>query len=225
VVGIHRAGEAFDNRVSKPGRPRQYVMNWKTTSTILNRLCAGSDDEAWTQLAARFRRPLVSFAQDVGVSATDAEDVAQETLTALVSGLRAGKYDRSKGRLSDWLFGIAWRQAMNARRRAVRRRQGQLQKGENTDLLSLAAAEENLTRVWETHWERAMLNECLRIAEREFEPATFHAFQMVVGLGRAPGVVATDLGITVKSVYNAKHRVIKRIRELRTQLEEAVEVT
>lgn len=224
--GLGTAGieQKPEQSVRSRHRRHQYMMDWKTTSTILDRLSTGSDD-AWGMLASRFRRPLVAFAKDVGLADADAEDVAQETLTALVTGLRTGKYDRAKGRLSTWLFGIAWRQAMNARRGLGRRRDARLMPGDNTDLLSRTPDEAEVTQLWETHWERAILDECLGKVEHEFEPVTFRAFQMVVGLGRPPAAVAADLGVSVRSVYNAKHRVIKRIRALRAQLEEVIEGT
>jgi DNA-directed RNA polymerase specialized sigma24 family protein len=64
------------------------------------------------------------------------------------------------------------------------------------------------------------MRECLERASREFEPQTFRALELAVqGTGSATEV-AQELGVPVKTVYNAKHRVLKRIRELREQLEE-----
>ena len=59
-------------------------------------------------------------------------------------------------------------------------------------------------------------------AKVEFEPETFRAFEMSVRDERAPADVAAALSITLKSVYNAKHRVLKRIRELRETLDSNV---
>jgi DNA-directed RNA polymerase specialized sigma24 family protein len=39
---------------------------------------------------------------------------------------------------------------------------------------------------------------------------------LVIRDERPPAQVADELGLSLKSVYNAKHRVLKRIRELRS---------
>ena len=83
-------------------------MDWITTSTILEGLKEFEGGDAWERLVERFRRPIVSFIRDLGLAESDAEDVAQETLIAFAEAYREGKYDPAKGRLSHWLFGIAW---------------------------------------------------------------------------------------------------------------------
>jgi DNA-directed RNA polymerase specialized sigma24 family protein len=45
------------------------------------------------------------------------------------------------------------------------------------------------------------------------------AFELVVRDDRTPRQAAHQTGLTVRAVYNAKHRILKRIRELRTMLE------
>lgn len=75
------------------------------------------------------------------------------------------------------------------------------------------------TLPWEEEWERALLDQCLDRVRREVEPGTHAAFEAVVRLGLSAGDAARDLGVPVTVVYNAKHRVLTRIRELREQFE------
>ena len=42
---------------------------------------------------------------------------------------------------------------------------------------------------------------------------------MVVRDDRSPDEAAAALGLSIKSVYNAKHRILKRIRQLRAEYE------
>ncbi len=148
----------------------------------------------------------------MGLDRSDADDVAQETLLAFAGRYRNGDYDRSKGRLSHWLFGIAYRQALNARRRLARR-EAQFPRG--TASLSAFPDKRIVVQVWEERWDDAILRECLKRIRWEVEPTTLRAFERVVRDQRTPTETAMELGITVKSVYNAKHRILKRIRELR----------
>lgn len=45
------------------------------------------------------------------------------------------------------------------------------------------------------------------------------AFELSVRGDGKPAAVAEELGVSVKSVYNARHRILKRLRELREELE------
>lgn len=182
---------------------------WQTTATVLERLRDYGNREAWGDFADRFRRPIVSFARGMGLSGADAEDAAQETLLAFAEAYRKGTYDPAKGRLSRFLFGIAYRQALHARRR----RHAQVESAVWAELPD----EQTASGVWDSEWERILLDRCLEQVRSEFEPQTFRAFELTVREDRPPGEAAEVLGVPLKTVYNAKHRILKRIRELRSE--------
>jgi RNA polymerase sigma-70 factor (ECF subfamily) len=191
--------------------------DWITTSTLLHRLRDFRDD-AWRTFVLRFRRPVASFAVDLGVPRDDAEDVAQEALLDFARAFREGKYDRDRGRLSAWLFGIAYHRAARLRRRRSR------EPGIEPEEAAAQVPDERwASTVWDRRWQAHVLAECVRQARREFAPETFRAFDLVVVRGRSPAEAAGELGIPVKAVYNAKHRVLKRVRELGAALESVPE--
>jgi RNA polymerase sigma-70 factor (ECF subfamily) len=192
-------------------------MAWLTTASVLQNLRDFQNRDAWDTFAERFRQPVVSFARSLGLAAADAEDVAQETLIAFAEAYRRGQYDPAKGRLSRFLFGIAYRQALRGRR--VSGGAGAAGKVNNpgTDFWSQVPDEQAASGIWDTEWEQALLERCLSQARQEFEPQTFRAFELVVRDERSPDEAAAELGLSVKSVYNAKHRILKRIRELRAE--------
>ena len=191
----------------------QPLMAWLTTATVLQNLRDFDNREAWSSFADRFRQPVVSFARSMGLSQADAEDAAQETLLAFAEAYRRGQYDPAKGRLSKFLFGIAYRQALRARR------VGAQVAPVGTTIWSQVPDEQDASGIWDTEWERGLLDECLQQVRTEFEPVTFRAFELTVREGMDPAETAAELGVPVKSVYNAKHRILKRIRELRGQYE------
>ncbi|MGD2108253.1 MAG: RNA polymerase sigma factor [Phycisphaerae bacterium] len=195
-------------------------MDWVTTSTILGDLRNFENRAAWVRFVNRFRKPVVRFACRIGVPEWEAEDVAQETLVAFANAYRGGSYDRGKGRLSGWLFGIAYNQILRHRRAANRLPH----KGESSFLRNVPD-EASASTLWDHEWEQSLLQNCLERASCEFESTTFRAFEMVVRDDRPPGETAELLGIPIKAVYNAKHRVLKRVRELRSEYEEMMEKT
>lgn len=191
---------------------------WITTSTVLARLADFDDRGAWERFVERFRRPIEAFAERQGLGPAEREDAAQETLLAFADAYRRGEYARAKGRLSSWLFGIAWRRIDHARRRA-RVRSGEVALGGEGEP-SWSAVEGATSPEWEETWERAMLEHCLRQARKEVQPATFRAFEMLVLEGRSIEDTVAELGVTRNAVAIAKHRVSERLRELVAECDE-----
>ena len=196
-------------------------MDWITTSTILEDLADYAKQDAWTRFGERFRDPIERFARQMGLSHADAEEAAQETLLAFAESYRGGRYDREKGRLSQWLFGIAFRQAL-ATRRSVMRREKVTSQAQDSSFWRNVPDQNSAGRLWEQQWEEAVVELCLRRVRQEVEPATMRAFEAVVCQGQTAAVAARTLGVPVKAVYNAKYTVLKRMRQLRTDLEATV---
>ena len=113
-------------------------MEWVTTSTIIHDLRDLSNQTAWRSFVDRFHRPIVRFVTRMGFNGEDAEDVTQETLAAFADSLREGRYDRERGKLRTWLFGIAYNKGLDQKRKA--RRQNRLIDGD-AELALLGACE------------------------------------------------------------------------------------
>lgn len=194
------------------------MVDWITTSTVLHDLRDFSNRAAWDRFVARFRVPVLRFARSVGLSENDAEDVAQEALATFAQRYQEGHYDRDRGRLSQWLFGITYHKALDHRRKAAR---GPSSGSSAFDALSglHLPDEAALTASWDQEWEQALLEQCLEQVRREVEPNTFRAFDLTVRENMDAAAAAELLGVNIKLVYNAKHRILKRIRELRGELE------
>ena len=66
-------------------------------------------------------------------------------------------------------------------------------------------------------WEREQYLDRVRRAVRsiagEFEPVTLEAFRLHVLAGRSVGEAAEHLGLSKDSVYQAKSRILRRLRE------------
>ena len=188
-------------------------MEWSTSTRILERLRASATGSTWDWFLGWFRTAVVSMARSMGLRAPDAEDVAQETLMAFTKGFRGGQYHRSRGRLSKWLFGIAMRQVRNARRR-VARREVLIPARDSASFWSVLPDKTSGGALQEGEGPQAVLESCLARVRSEVQSTTFQAFRMIVYDERTPVETSVALGITVKAVYNAKHRVLRRVREL-----------
>ncbi|MDY7107565.1 MAG: RNA polymerase sigma factor [Planctomycetota bacterium] len=192
-------------------------MRWITTTILLENL-RNADEAAWEQFVVRFRAPIVGFARGLGLAVDEAEDVAQETLMDFVRAYRRGQYHREKGRLSAWLFGIAHRRVRNAWRKQGRDPRPVAGR-DRTAFWANLPDDEAARRSWDMCWEQAVVEHCLRQVGSEVEPSTIRAFELFAIEGRPAAAVAEELGMSENAVFIAKHRVIKRILELREQME------
>ncbi len=189
-----------------------------TTTALLDGLHAPNNRDAWGEFDRRYRPILVAFLHRMGLHDADSADVAQETLAAFVQEYRAGKYDRAKGRLRSWLIGIARCRLADARRARGRRRE---YRGESAivDLHDDAAAEQ----AWEAEERRIVFDQAiaeLRETTR-LHPRTIEAFECVVLRGEAVDAVAARLELTPQEIYNAKNRVVDKLREILARYDDA----
>jgi RNA polymerase sigma-70 factor (ECF subfamily) len=198
-------------------------MEWNTTSTVLEKLRDYDEKTAWELLDRHFQGALVQFGARMGLTPADSQDAAQETLIAFAQAYREGNYDKEKGRLKHWLFGIAKRQCLKVRHKLSRQRErGQIEQREDSQPLEQIAAEgDALASLWEEEWRRMVYARALECVRTEVTPETFEIFQQVVFQGRSNDEVAASFGVDRAKVYDAKYRVTRRLAQLAGEYEDA----
>mgnify|MGYP002632509153 CR=1 FL=1 len=191
-------------------------MRTNHPSRLLADLACEASGTAWAELDLRYRSALIGFAERLGASRVDAEEITQDSFAAFVGACRMGRYDPTAGSLSGWLFALVRdRVRQNWRRNAVRN----VARGES----ALAEVEDDahLSEVWDAEWRGAILREGLRRLREEsgLAPRSLAAFEGVALEGRDAGVLASELGMTVNAVYQAKFRALERLRVIVVALE------
>lgn len=193
----------------------------KTTSSLLSALMESQDQSAWSELDARYRPVIMGLARKLGLSHTDAEDAAQEVLARLVAAYRDGKYDRERGRLRSWIVTIARNCIMDAHRARAARG---VRRGES--ILAAIPSEDEFDRLWDEEHRTSIFDRALSEfrATTRMDERTLRAFEEVGLRGRPAAEVAAELGLTLDSVYSAKSRCTKELREIVTRLTSACEL-
>lgn len=197
------------------------IAKTTTTTALLEGLRDPSNETVWRDFDVRYRGVLLAFARRLGLNDSEADEVAQETLTRFLEEYSAGKYDRSRGRLRSWLIGIAKYRVADVKRVRARRREYH---GESV-LLELPN-EKRLTEIWDTELEEAILCEAMSDLGRSgrFKPQTVQAFRRMVIDQVPPRKVAEEFDLTLQAVYMAKHRCLGKLKELVASLKAAYEV-
>lgn len=189
-----------------------------TSSSLLEGLRDPRNGSAWDRAIGGFRPLLIGYFRRVGVGESDAEDVAQATLLEFARGYAAG-FDRSRGRLRQWLFGIARNQLANFRRRERRQPHGPGWDSRSTAFLDRQPGSAEMEDGWDREWRSFVIGSCLAQIAEELEPTTLEAFRLYALCEIPTSQVASELSMTENAVYCAKRRVLARLRELVNEME------
>ena len=190
----------------------------RTTSTLLAALHDPANDEVWSEFDHRYRPILQAVAGRMGLDEADAEEAAQETMVQFVRDYRRGRYDRSKGRLRFWIHGILRNRILD-----LLRKKQNLRGTRGESVLGLLEDEDELKKLWDAECRQKILADALVILQEttDVQPSTVEAFRLYALEERPPKEVAERLGINVRSVYLAKHRCAKGLKEIVEQLTSA----
>jgi RNA polymerase sigma-70 factor (ECF subfamily) len=177
-----------------------------TPASLLLRLQVRTDQEAWRRFVRLYAPLLYAWARRLGFSPDDATDRVQDTFLLLAVKLPEFEYD-DRGRFRGWLWTVFLNRCREARRRG--------------DVLSTAtytpmdqlAGNDTIAESVEAEFRGQLVRSSLELMRAEFPETTWQAFWRYVALGEAPAEVAGDLGVSVDLVYQAKTRVLRRLRQ------------
>jgi RNA polymerase sigma-70 factor (ECF subfamily) len=194
-------------------------MKTITNTSLLNGLRDPDNDRVWSDFYARYQPMLIAFGKRLGLNEHDAQDAAQDTLMNFASSYREGAYDRDKGRLRTWLFGIAAHKV-----RDVQRKRGKqlvvVDNPESTRFLNKVPDEHHMSEIWEAQWAQSVLHQAMEEVRQQVKPQTMQAFELFAVQGLPAEKVAKQLGMTENAVWIAKNRVLTRLRKAQEFLEE-----
>ena len=188
-----------------------------TSLTLLGRL-KGNEPDAWERLL-RLYGPLVLFwGRRAGLNEPDAADLLQDVLKSVSGAIAQFERDRTQGTFRGWLWTIA-RNKLRDRARIATRQPVALGGSDAQQMLQQVPEIEPDSSP-DAEPSRALLNRALELVKSEFEPRTWEAFWRTTVDDRTPQDVAAELGIGLASVYQARSRVL---RKLRVELGELIE--
>lgn len=181
-----------------------------THLTFLLRLRDRADKLSWAEFHERYGQLLYRYARARGAKHPDAEDIVQEVEMYLFKALDGFEYDARKGRFRAYLRSAVVH-AMG-RRADKQSRQPMALDPHAFDYLR-GEDDANSDEKWEREWQLHRLRWAMRSIAHEFSPQTLRAFELHVLAGESVDATAESVGIGKASVYQAKSRVLKRLRE------------
>jgi RNA polymerase sigma-70 factor (ECF subfamily) len=177
-----------------------------TSVSLLERLRGRASKPSWERFVRLYTPLLYFWVRRLNLQEQDAADLVQDVLTTLVEKLPEFEYDPSKS-FRAWLRAVT----LNRWRNHQRRRPA-ASLGDDAEELAGHAAEA-MDTLAETEYRDYLVGRALRLMRAEFETQTWKVFWEHVALGRPSADVAREFGISVESVYAAKSRILRRLRQ------------
>ncbi|MCP4590927.1 MAG: sigma-70 family RNA polymerase sigma factor [bacterium] len=193
-----------------------WAAMFTTVSELISRLPSADDDEAWEVFNAQYSPMLKRFFSGFGTSGDLARDMTQDTIEKAVNGLRSGAYLRDRGRLRDWMSGIAKNVLREHWRKAQRGGGGPVQAKtmfwesctDPTAEGAMRAADDRFDELW----VRARLAALIRHALGSFSRRDLRCYFLIEVHRRPIAQVAQRLGMSVSAVYNRRRAVASWFR-------------
>lgn len=190
----------------------------ETRDSLIRRLPNVSDVEAWELFVEIYEPLLFRLATGRGMQHADAEDFVQEVLVAVTKGIDGWVADPDRGPFRAWLFRIAMNLAVNFLTRRKHQRLGTGDSGV-ARLLEAQPAGDSSAEFLEEYRRELFRWAADRVRQQVSEPQWVAFWQTSVD-NRPMADVARELNMSVGSVYIARCRVTRRIREMIQQHEE-----
>lgn len=190
--------------------PSEPPANRSATSLSLLDRARANDPEAWRRLVHLYGPLVLHWGRRAGLSAEDAADLAQDVFRSVAVALPRFHHDQPGDTFRGWLHTIT----RNAIRDQLRR--------EHPAAVGGTDAANRLARIPDPgpddstdtpELRRDLIGRALGLVRPEFEERTWAAFWRTAVEGETPVAVAAELGLKPTSVYQARTRVLRRLRE------------
>jgi RNA polymerase sigma-70 factor (ECF subfamily) len=184
-----------------------------TRISLIERVANPDDQEAWSEFFSIYEPVLISYvrshSQCRGMGGADVDDLVQTVLIKLFRKLPEFNLDRSRGRFRTYLYQVTSNAIIDHLR--SRRRQPRTP-GEIPE-----PPPERPDNGWDETYRAALLNRAAAEVKEQVYPRNpnqWTSFEEQCLKGRPAKEVASELGISVDSVYQNSSRLMKRVQEL-----------
>ncbi|HSG70851.1 MAG TPA: sigma-70 family RNA polymerase sigma factor [Planctomycetaceae bacterium] len=190
----------------------------ETRESLLVQVRSPANREAWDQFASIYRPVIYRLARRKGLQDADAQDLAQQVLIAVASAIERWEKSDESVKFHHWLRRVARNAIVNALSRQPHDRAAGGSSAHELLSEQPGADPESETLI-ELEYRRELYLRAARIVSADVEPETWRAFEMTVIEGRTIDDAAHTLNKSVGTIYAARSRIMRRLREAVQELE------
>jgi RNA polymerase sigma-70 factor (ECF subfamily) len=179
------------------------------------------DDDAWRQVCRLYAPVVETWGRQRGVPQHDLGDVRQDVFLAAAAGIADFQRQREGQTFRGWLYGITHFKVLDYWRRRAKQphaaggSDAQQMLRELPEEISAEASGDALAADRSGVYRRA-----LELVRGEFTDQSWQAFWKTAIEEQSAAEVGAELGMKPGAVYVAKSRVLKRLRETLSGLED-----
>ena len=184
-----------------------------TSASLIQRIKDPSDRRAWEEFEHLYRPVIFRIARAKGLQYADAFDLVQQVLQSVAFAI--GKYEKNErgAPFRNWLGRVT----RNAILKALSRRPRDVALGGSKmlDVFSeIPHPDEMTAALIQLEYRRELFRLAAEKIRNEVQPATWLAFEMTTVNGQTIDKAARTLGLSMGSVYAARSRVMRRIKQI-----------
>ena len=183
-----------------------------TQPSLLVRIRAGKDTEAWAHFVKAYAPAVYGFLQKQGLQGADAADLTQDVMVSVASAIKSFDYQPKNGRFRGWLFTVVQNKLRNFWRAGAKR---PVAKGDTQSMRLLGEQPDergDITAAWDREYEQYLFAAAADSVRLQVQERTWNAFWSTLVEGRSPTEVGSDLNMTPAAVRLAKARVLARMK-------------
>ena len=186
--------------------------NPETRASLLIRVRDPADQVAWHEFVEIYRPVILRLAQQKGMQAADADDVAQQILVSVARAVEKREHDPQRAKFRTWLNRVAHNAILNALTR------GKPDRGSGGSVLLHALNDQETptgpaSDLLRLEHQREVFRWAARQVRQEFQQDTWEAFWQTAIEERSVEDVANELEKNSGAIYAARSRIIRRIQE------------
>ena len=172
-------------------------MSTSTRTSLLAQLREPASDDAWVEFTALYGSLIENWLRRQAVSPQDIEDIRQDVMIAVCSGIEKFDHNGRVGAFRTWLRQIT----VNRLRRLWEKRKKQAAGQDSTKISmiadQLADSNARLSIEFERQHDACLIEHLLGKLENRFGAKSLQAFRRIVLLEHSSHEVAKDLEMTV----------------------------
>lgn len=190
----------------------------ETRLSLLARLANREDQTAWDEFVELYWPVIYRAARYKGLQDADASDVTQQVLVSVGRALEQRPHDPSRAKFRTWLNMVTRNAALNSLRSLKRKDRPT---GDSVSQLQFNTVEDPRTdeEILDREYRKELFRKAARMIQSEFAEGTWQAFWETTVENRPIEDVARELDKNVGSIYAARSRIIRRLREQVERLE------
>ena len=184
------------------------------STTLLARI-RQQEPEAWQRFVDLFGPTVYRWCRAAGIEKNEAGDVAQEVFLAVAKNVDRFDREKGSGSFTAWMASITRNKIHDHFRRLAKL---PVARGGTTAQMSIAELPNaeisdpvSADEIFQA--QKKLPRRAMELVQAEFEERTWSAFWRTVVEGRPTGDVADELDMKIASVYQAKSRVLRRLRQ------------